>query len=171
MSADGIRYNGFRYGFELTDADGAVVESWEQCNLIPQEGLDFLILAPFGDTPTIPAWYVGLFRNPYLPTSATRASDIPSGLGEFVNYSEATRPLWEREYDNVAKLANEGSRARFTFTQDQNIYGAFIVSSSAKGSGSGRLLSVVRFASPRPITNGLTLNVTSGLTYIPTNIV
>jgi hypothetical protein len=171
MNADGLRYNGFIYNFELVDAQGNVVDAWVEKNLIPQVGLDFLIQAPFGDVSPQSDFYCFVFRNAYIPTSATTAADIPSNLGEFVNYSEATRPLWNRGYDGAGTIDNSASRAQFTFTQDQNIYGAGLVSSSTKGGASGLLLSVVRFASPKTVSAGLTLNLTSGITYIPTNIV
>lgn len=169
MKESMVEIDGFTHRFQLLGADGKVLDEWDQHNLIPQAGLDFLIQAPFGDTPPITAFYVALLSGNYLPTSASVASDLPAN--EFVGYSEATRPLWERDYDGVGTLANATNRAQFTFTADRLIYGVVLVSSSAKGSGGGLLLSVVRFASPKQVANGLTLNVVSGVTYVPTNIV
>ena len=169
MSA--IELNGFIHRFELVDARGNALDQWEEHNLIPQAGLDFLIQAPFGDASPISTFYAGLYRNNYLPSAATVAADIPSNMGEFVNYSESQRPTWSRQYDGIGTQDNSADRAQFTFTQDQLIYGAFLVSSSTKGGNNGLLISVVRFASPKQIPAGLTVKMNSGITYLPTNIV
>jgi hypothetical protein len=161
----------FRYDFELVDQQGNVVDAWSELNLIPKLGLDVLIQAPFGDVAAIGSLYVGLFRNNVIPSMESKAADIPASLGEFTQYTEATRPLWERVYDDNGSYDNSANRAQFTFTQDQLIYGAFLVTESAKGSNAGLLLSVVRFPSPRSMYAGLTLNVTAVLTYVPTSLV
>lgn len=167
---DGIKAPAFRYCAELTDKDGVVVDAWEQTNLIPQLGLDLLIQAPFGDAAPVSTFYLGVFTKNYLPTAATKASDIPANMGEFVGYDEETRPLWDKSYDGAGSYDNSSSRAQFTFKQDQVLYGAFLVSEPTKGGNNGLLLSVVRFPSPRSVSAGLTLNVSCGLTYIPNNM-
>ena len=56
----------------------------------------------------------------------------------------------------------------FTLNADKRVYGAFIVSSSTKGSGSGLLLSIARFAVPRDLPSGTEFAVTAGITLVPT---
>lgn len=172
MGNDELKILGFRYEFTLTDkATGKVVDSEIQYNRIPQEGIDFLIQSPFGDVPTIGTFHCFLFKNNYVSSGGTKAADIPSAMGEFVDYSEATRPLWDREYDGAGTLSNAGSKAVFTPTADATVYGAGIVSNSAKGSNTGLLLSVVRFSTTKQLTAGLEAKLVCGLTYIPTNAV
>ncbi|MHB0825088.1 hypothetical protein ACYCFL_05590 [Stutzerimonas nitrititolerans] len=161
---------GFRYSAELTDHDGKVVDAWADDNLIPLLGIHQLIKAPFGDAEPIGAFYLGLFRNNALPTDATKAADIPAVLGEFTQYSEETRPLWDRAYDNAGTYSNEAARAEFNFTVDQTIYGAFMASSAEKGSVTGLLLSAVRFTTPRLIYAGLTLKITASITYVSNDL-
>lgn len=172
MGNDELKVLGFRYELELTDkATGEVVDREVRYNRIPQAGIDFLIQAPFGDVPTVGTFHCFLFKNNFVASAGTTAADIPSAMGEFVDYSEATRPVWDRAYDGAGTLDNSGAKAAFTPTVDAVVYGAGIVSNSAKGSNTGLLLSVVRFSTTKQLTAGLEAKLTCGLTYIPTNAV
>lgn len=165
-----LRIRGFRHELEIVDlATGEVVHREVKYNRIPQAGLDFLIQSPFGDVPSIGAWYCGLFTKNYVPTANTSAADIPSVMGEFVNYSEATRPLWDRTYNGASTYDNFNSKAVFTPLADATVHGSFIVSNQTKGANTGLLLSVVRFNSVKPLSAGQEAKLTCGLTYIPTN--
>ena len=157
---------GFVYEHELVDGLGRRIDVQSDLNKIPSAGINLLIRAPFGDATPITTFYVGLFRNNALPTDATKASDIPSVLGEFTNYEEAERPLWDKVYDGNGTYSNAANRAEFTFLSDQMIYGAFMVSSAEKGGSGGLVLSAVRFTTPRMIYAGLTLKMTTSLTYV-----
>lgn len=168
---DGVKLNGFIHQFELVDPDGHTIDRWEEHNLIPQVGLDFLIQSPFGLASPVAAFYLGLWKNNFVPSSSTVAADIPANMGEFLQYAEGTRPLWQMAYDGVGTIDNSASRAQFTFQQDQLIYGSFMVSNSTKGSNSGLLLSALRFSTAKQVPAGITLNLVCGLTYIPTNVI
>lgn len=171
MTSSAVILDGFIHRLVICDKDGTVVDEEIVHNLIPQVGVDFLIRSPFGDTAPISTFYCGLFAGNYIPSSSTTAADIPTNMQEFTNYSETTRPVWNRAYDEVGTMDNIANRAQFTVTQDRTVYGAFLVSSSTKGGNNGLLLSVVRFASPKPLTTGQTAQLISGITYVPTNIV
>lgn len=163
---------GFRHELEIIDlATGEVIDREVKYNRIPQAGLDFLILAPFGDTPSIGSFYCGLFKNNFVADSNTTAADIPANMGEFLDYTEATRPLWNRAYNNAGTLDNFASKAVFTPEQDATIYGSFICSNQTKGSNSGLLLSVVRFATTKQLSTGQAASLVCGLTYIPTSAI
>lgn len=168
---DPLKVGGFHYTARLYNQDGSLAEQWEDDNLIPAAGLSFLLQAPFGDVAPIGAWYCGLFRGNYLPTSATTSADIPTNMQEFVSYSEATRPLWDRAFDGVATMDNSAVKAAFNVTADATLYGAFLASVATKGTGTGTLLSVVRFTTPKPVSTGQRLELLAGITYIPTNVV
>lgn len=104
---------GVTYDFELLDADGNLVDSWQVKNLVPLDGVNHLAAAMFGDTPAIGNFHVGVFAGNYLPTMDSKAADIPSAMSEFVGYSEATRPVWQRlNTDGV--ISNAHARAAFT---------------------------------------------------------
>lgn len=166
-----IEVKGFQWDLEILSEQGEVTHKESQHNLIPTQGMDFLVRSPFGDTAPISTFYLGLFRGNYIPTPATSAVDIPTNMNEFVEYSEAERPLWERSFAAPSSMDNAASKASFTITQDRTIYGAFLVSDPTKGGNSGLVLSCVRFASPQTVTAGQVVNLSGGLTYISTNVI
>lgn len=166
-----VNVGGFRYRFRLLNADDTLADEFEADNLVPQDGLTHLLLAPFGDSAPISTFYCGLWRGNVIPTSGLKATDIPGNLQEFVGYSEATRPAWTRQHDGAGTLDNSASVAEFSFTADATLYGSLLVSSPTKGGNSGLLLSCVRFPSPRPVTAGQKGQLIAGITYVPTNII
>ena len=168
MKPDGVALNGFEYTFRTKTPSGIVVAERKIHNLIPQVGLTFLQRSPFGDASPITTFYMGLFSNNYLPTSATTATDIPTTAGEFVGYSGSTRPLWDKTYNGTDTYDNEADPAQFVFTESKLIYGAFLVSVSTKSANSGTLLSMARFEEALDVASGLTLEVSAGLVYLPT---
>lgn len=155
---DGIKLDGFTYDVEVIK-DGRVVAAQRVRNIIPQEGLTHVasMLLASGATPI--SWYVGVFEGNYVPTSATVAADLPSTAGECTSYSEATRPAWSAAHDSGDNTLAMATPAEFTLNADKTIYGAFLASSSTKGGGSGKLLSIARFSSPFVLTSGSVLRV------------
>ena len=165
--------SGFRYCFRLLNEDDSVADETIANNLIPSDGMEFLMRAPFGDVSPIGNFYCGLWRGNVIPSKGLKATDIPSNLQEFVGYSETTRPEWQREYDGngTSDNSDQARIAEFSFTADANLYGAFLVSSPTKGQGSGLLLSCVRFPSPRPVTAGQKGQLIAGITYVSANVI
>lgn len=146
--------------------EGVLIDQFSQFNLIPKVGRDFLALAPFGGASAIPDFYVGLFDGNYLPAPEAVAADLPLVIGEFVGYSEAQRPSWDRDYDDGTHT-NIASRAEFTATVSRTLYGLFMCSSAVKGSNNGILLSVMRFQNPRPVIAGDQLRASASIAYVP----
>ena len=169
--SDFVGVNGFTWDLEITNAQGEQIERESNKNLIPAQGMAFLVRSPFGDVEPVSSFYLGLFRGNYVPSAGTTAADIPSNMIEFIDYSEDARPLWERRFDDESSMDNNINKASFTVTQDRTIYGAFLVSQATKGGNSGLILSCVRFSSPKTVSAGQTINLTGGLTYISTNII
>lgn len=158
---------GFRYQCQAKLPTGEVIE-WEDHNLLPQDSVDHIARLILATTSPIGAWYVGIFEGNYTPTSGTSAGDLAGAVGECTAYSAANRPAWAGTYDNVSDINNAASRAVFTMTSDKRVYGAFIVSSSVKGGGSGVLLSIARFTVPRDLPAGTEFAVTAGIALVPT---
>lgn len=150
--------------------------AWERCgelehNLMPQEAVDHVAGLIRGSGPTpISSWYVGIFENNYVPTSAVTAADLPGVVGECVAYDEATRPQWVTQYDDVSVIDNTLNLATFTMNAAKRVYGAFIVSNSIKTGNTGLLLSIARFSTPRDLEPGMEFGVGAVLTLIPTSI-
>lgn len=170
MSNDGLKVLGFRHELQIIDiATGELIESEVKFNRIPQAALDFLIQSPFGMAPPIPNLYCALFSNNFQADANTSAADLPGAMGEFTAYSEATRPVWTKAYNGAGTIDNAASKAIFTPTQDGIAYGSCIVANPTKGANTGLLLSVVRYATVKPLSTGLEAKLLCGLTYIPTN--
>ena len=138
--------------------------------MTPQESIDFVAGLIRGTATPNATWYVGLFENNYVPDSTSSAAMIPATIVECTAYSEATRPVWNAAYDGVTNLDNLASKAQFTFTAAKRVYGAFVVSTSAKGSSSGRLLYIARFSSPKDVSAGEVFNVAAVFPLIPTSL-
>lgn len=159
---------GFRYIVEV-EKDGVVTDRTVEQNLIPQEGVDFIAALLRGSGPSpIANWYVGVFENNYVPDSSITAAGIPTTVGESLAYDETSRPAFVHSYDGVGFIGNAPNPAEFTFNADKMIYGAFIVSSSTKGSNTGILMSIVRFSTAKDLEAGSVLRVMGGITLLPT---
>lgn len=165
------RLVGFKHELEIVDSSGAVIERESVFNRIPQDGLAFLLQAPFGDTATIPTFYCGLFTNNFIPSDGTTAADLPNSMGEFTQYSEAARPVWTKTFLPYGQYTNQDDPAVFTPTQDANVYGSFLVSSSTKGGNTGLLISVARFSTTKALSIGNEARLRTSLTYLPTDII
>lgn len=161
-----VRLPGFTYVGEIVSAEGCVLDTFSVGNLIPQQGIDYVIGALNGTGSVIPSWYMGVFKNDYTPVNNSVAASLPTTVGEHTGYSEATRPAWVPVYDNIGRLDNQATLAEFTMTQDVTLYGAFLVSESSKGGGSGTLLSIARFPSPKQIESGSVLRLRAGVEVV-----
>lgn len=159
--------SGFKYSCEARLPSGEVI-TFDDSNLLPQQSIDLLAGLIRATTSPIGGWSVFLYSGNYSPTPGVDAADIPLSVGECVAYDETIRPTWAHNYDGVSLIDNAANRAVFTLNADVRVYGAGIVSSSAKGSGSGILLSLARFAVPRDLPAGTEFAVTAGIVLVPT---
>ena len=147
--------------------DGKVIDTWEEPNLVVNEGLNYTLDSAFSGGAPISAWYIGLFKNNYTPQAADVASTFP-GVGvaneATTEYTEATRPLWVEAGVVSQVITNSASPAVFTFNTPVNIYGAFLASLNTKATTSGKLSAASKFASVRAMLAADVLNVTYTLT-------
>lgn len=158
---------GFVYEAELVSPDGSIIGSGKTKNLVPQVGIDHLAGLLRGTVSPISSWYVGLFEGNFVPTSATKASDLQISAQECQSYSESARPEWNETYDGVSVITNLSNRAEYSFTADKRVYGAFLISSATKGGDSGLLLSIARFDSPFDIPAGTTFRLAVSTSLLP----
>lgn len=147
------------YKCEIVRA-GEVVDSWEVDNIVPNEGLTYMLnVATVAQTPAS-AWYVGLFQGNYTPVATDTAALFPSNATECTSYSETTRQVCA--FSGAISLAsgNSASPAQFTFNAANTVYGGFVTSASAKSSTTGTLLSAVAFPTAKTLAVGDILRVT-----------
>ena len=157
---------GFEYVIE-TVRDGVVIDREVVHNLIPIEGINYLINAGIKGASQLSSWFVGLYEGNYDPVPGDTAATFPAAATELTAYSEAARPALTLGAVALGAVDNQASRAEFTGTTNGKlVYGGFVSSASAKGSGSGVLLSAVRFTSPKSLDAGTILRVTAGFSII-----
>ena len=152
---------GFTYHWELERPDGTV-DRWVDKNLLPTEVLNYMLSTAFRDGAKQSSWYVAIYEGNYTPTADVTAATFPSLATECTSYSAATRPAYVSSAPAGGSIDNAASRAEFTATADKTIYGGALVSAATKGSTSGVLGSIVRFASPKPFVTGSVLRCTAG---------
>lgn len=160
---------GLVYTVELVK-DGEVIDQSVEHNILPQQAVDHVasLIRGAGATP-ISSWYLGLFENNYVPDSSVTAADLQLTVGESQAYAETARLPWTNEYDGTAMISNASAMAEFTMDASKTIYGAFIVSNSAKGGTAGILLSIARFSTAKVVDAGTTLRIIAGLSLTPTS--
>lgn len=143
--------------------DGVVVDKETIHNLIPVEGINYLISAGLkGGTP-ITNWYVGLYEGAYTPVPGDTAAAFTTAATELTAYSETTRQALTLGAVANGTSDNTASLAAFTGTTNGKLaQGGFISSAPTKGAASGTLISAVKFSSPKSFDAGTILRVTAG---------
>jgi len=156
----------FTYRFRLYGTDGQLRDAWENTNLIPDAGRDYIINAALNGGSQYTNWYIGLFSVNRTPVAADTLSTLLGDAPEVTTYSAATRieladdPLVDGLWSNI------GAPALFEFTAPANVWGGFITSSATKSSTSGLLLSAEVNPTVKPVGSGEKLEVSAGLAFI-----
>lgn len=153
---------GFHYDIE-TVKDGVVIDHDRVYNLIPIQGLNYIIEASLRNGTPFPAIYVGLFEGAYTPVPGDTMAAFPGAATELTAYAESTRQVVTLAAADGGVSESSAAKAVVTgSTNGKQAQGAFISSSPTKGSTTGVLLSAVRFPSPKPLDAGTVLRITCG---------
>ena len=134
--------------------DGKVIDEFEDANLVVNEGLNSLLNVYMNAATQITAWYIGVFEGNYTPVATVTAATITSASTESTAYASATRPAYVPASASSQSITNSASRASFVFNATKTIYGAFLVSASAKSATTGTLFSAARFSSSKNVESG-----------------
>lgn len=156
-----------RLGFEHTVEhirDGRIIDVETVRNLVPTEGLNYLLEAALRNGTVLPSWFVALFEGNYTPVAGVTAATFPAAATESTAYDEATRVAWASAAASGGVVTNSASKAVFTMNATKTIYGIAMSSASAKGAITGALVSVARFAVAKSVVDDDVLNVTSTIT-------
>lgn len=154
---------GFTYTIEHI-RNGEVIDSEVAKNIVPTEGLDYMLNALFKGSSVYSSWYVALYEGNYVPVAGATIATLPANAVETTAYSEANRVAFVPGTVSSGSVDNTSSKAEFTFTASKTIYGGFIASSVSKSATSGVAISAVRFTNPKQVSTGDVLRVTAGLT-------
>ena len=145
--------------------DGKEVGQYE--NLVPDEGLIYLLKSGVLGQSQISNWYIALFSGNVNPSSNWTASNFASVASGIISstegYSETSRPQWMPNSTTPTSptISNSNSLATFSIvcSSSINIAGAALLSSPTKGGTTGVLLSAVRYNSPHTLNNGSSFQV------------
>ena len=151
--------------------DGEVIDTWQEPNIVVDEGLNYTLDSAFSAATPITAWYIALFQNNYTPIAANVAATFfGAGVANEVTtaYNEATRPAWTEAGVSAKTITNSASPATFTFNTTASVYGAALVSTNTKAGGTGKLAAASKFGSVRSMLSLDVLTVTYTLTVSST---
>lgn len=158
-------HNGCTYTYEVV-RNGVVVDTGVAFNLMPEQGRNAALNAFFNGVAAPTGWYFGVFEGNTFPGDDLKADTWVSLLGECTTYTPATRPAFVTSPAAAGEVNNVASRAEMTFTAAKTIYGAVIVSASAKGAGTGLIASAVRFDAAKAMQIGDTLRLTGSFNLV-----
>jgi len=145
------------------DVDGTVL--WEQDfhNMTVDVGLTHVLATQLGAGTQITAWFMGLIDNTSFSPSSLLATDTMTthpNWTENTNYSSGTRPAWTPAAAANKSITNTTSTDFTMSSGGGTIGGAFIVSNSTKGGGTGTLWATGAFATAQVLASGQVLRVT-----------
>jgi hypothetical protein len=124
-------------------------------NVVPIEALDYLLKIGYKTAAgALASWYIGLFQDDVNPSDALTAANADATLNEFTAYTQTTRVQWVLP-TNPTTGAYDNSASPAVFTADGtvdpddgvDIYGAFIISASAKLATTGKIGPAGQFSS------------------------
>lgn len=160
-----------RVGFEHTIEHvrkGKILSVEKVKNLVPTEGLNYILEAALRSGTVLPNWFVALFEANYTPVAGVTAATFPAAATESTAYDEATRVAWVSAAAAAGVVTNAANKAVFTINATKTIYGIAMSSASAKGATTGALVSVAKFAAAKNVVATDVLNVTSSITMTST---
>lgn len=133
-------------------------------NLVCDEGLTHILDILFKDGVKVTAWYLGIFEANYTPAADDTAANIAARCTESTAYDEAARVAFTAGTIAANAIDNSAARATFTINATKTMYGVFLASTSAKSGTLGKLLSVAKFTTARPVIAADELLVTYTMT-------
>ena len=134
-------------------------------NIMPTEGLNYVLNSSVRGLSQLTSWYIGLFTGVYTPVLGDTAATFVASATEMLNYAESTRVAFTTVAASGGVLTNAAATATFTKnTNLETVIGGFISSASAKSAVTGTLLSAAKFATSKAMDVTDQLIVTATLT-------
>lgn len=122
-------------------------------NLVVTQGLDHILSVVLNGGSQVTTWYVAPFEANYTPVAGLTAATFTASATECTAYDESTRVAYVEAAPSGGVITNSASRAVFTINASKTLYGAALLSASAKSSTSGTLLAAARFSSSRAVVD------------------
>ncbi|MBV7457312.1 hypothetical protein KW843_22720 [Acidovorax sp. sif1233] len=165
---DAIAKCGFSYDVLTRRKDNGMVLAalYGAKNRVPREGLNDIATAYFKGGAGPAALYIGLWSGAHMPDGEETAASLHTLVTEVTEYSQGGRLLLDLGAVADGALSNAASLARFDMLGSGTANGAFISTTQAKGAGTGKLLSVVRFPNPRAFDSSVYLELLAGFQFV-----
>lgn len=158
---------GFTYTMAARDKrTNQLIATEHAKNRVPTEGLNDMVTAYFKGGAGPANLYIGLWSGAHIPNGTETAATLSSLVTEVTDYVQAGRMLLELGGVTAGAASNAADPARFDMLASATVNGAFISTVQAKGATTGKLLSVVRFANPRPVDASVYLEVLTGFQFV-----
>jgi hypothetical protein len=147
---------------------GKLIDKWEKKNTTTTEGLNAFLDIMFGAATQIAAWYIGIFEDDYY-TQLEDTYAIP-GFTESSSYDEAARVAYVMAAADGGEISNVASKAVFTISAPQTIYGAFLCGGGTDPTligdvaGGGTLFAGSTFTTPKEVVDNDVLMVVCRIT-------
>ena len=154
---------GFHFVYHCTlTRDGVVIDSWDEPNIVPNVGLNYIFGAAFTGVTPITSWYVGIQSAAYDCVAGDTFASYLANATEITAYTSSTRVAYTPDTIVAGLVNNSVAPAVFTFNNSvASVAGAFLSSQSAKSSSTGTLVSAARFQAARTsIISGDVLSIT-----------
>lgn len=148
--------------------DWAVLSSEDVDNIIPTEGLNYMLGAALTGVAQSASWFIALFEGNYTPVAGVTAATFPAAATESTAYNETTRVAWVPGAIAAGSVSNTASKAVFTMNATKSIYGIAQTSISTKSGTTGTLVSVALFSAVKNVVATDVLNVTSTISATST---
>jgi hypothetical protein len=145
----------FISGLYVHDVNGQ--DEREDPNLLPDEGLMYLLTVGLYNGTKLPTWNLALYAANYTPLANLTAASFPATASEITSntegYTEATRPVWTPSAPATNMIDNLANKAAFTIATASSltVNGAALISEATKGAVTGKLVSATKFAAARTL--------------------
>lgn len=132
-------------------------------NLITNQGLNNMLDVWCAGGSQVNNRYIALFESNSTPAASwTSANFHATNCTEWESYDEAARQLWEKGAVASQAIDNSAAKASFTANATKTLYGAALLSASAKngsGDAAGILYAATRYATARSVVATDIVNV------------
>ena len=137
--------------------DGDVVEREKVHNLVPFNGVHYVMGAAYLGEPQFTSWYCGVYSGAYTPEHMDTLTKVVDEAIEFTGYEGGTRLPCVFKQPSLGVIKAE--TIEMNINKPVTLYGGFVASTKTHGNKSGVLASVVRFSSPKELSVGDTLRI------------
>jgi hypothetical protein len=128
-------------------------------NLIPDEGLIYLLTTGLANGTKLPTWYVAMYSANYTPLANLTAASFPATASEITSntegYTESTRPVWTPGAVTTPTIDNLANKVSYTIASASSITigGLALLSEATKGAVTGKIASATKLTPSRTAYN------------------